>query len=114
MYGTFCNYLVTLIENTIYLFTDSFLWVLLQFQSPGPASPLLEPDLTDITKKSLLSSKFSLDQLVSEKIDKVMAACVYLKNRIICEKDMYNVYKLLIIALLSVNDNFFPLELQKC
>ena len=41
------------------------------FQSPGPSSPLPEPDLTDITKKSLLSSKFSLDQLVSEKVDKV-------------------------------------------
>lgn len=41
------------------------------FESPGPCSPAPEiSDLTDITTKSLLSTKFSLDQLVSEKYDK--------------------------------------------
>ncbi|XP_071170585.1 SMC5-SMC6 complex localization factor protein 2-like isoform X2 [Mytilus edulis] len=39
-------------------------------ESPGPCSPAPEADLTDITTKTLLSSKFSLDQLVSEKVDK--------------------------------------------
>ncbi|XP_052102620.1 SMC5-SMC6 complex localization factor protein 2-like isoform X2 [Mytilus californianus] len=39
-------------------------------ESPGPCSPTPEADLTDITTKTLLSSKFSLDQLVSEKVDK--------------------------------------------